>query len=101
MTENPTTVTVVVLDGWEVGTYPCGHVFTVPSEQVRRLVELGAVEVVPAVPAVPAVPTPEPVAVDDVEVRIVDGFRSLPRADARALIAAGEASLSPFNMGPL
>lgn len=86
------TVSVRVLEGHTVHTlgrsYGGGQAFIAAAEQARRLVELTAVEIIPT----PTVPTPEPVAVDHVEVRIPGGFRSLPRDEARALIAAGEAT---------
>ena len=71
------------------GAYGTGRVFSATATTAARLVELGAGEIV----ATPE-PEPEPVAdlSDDVEVRIPGGFRSCSREEARALIAAGEAT---------
>jgi hypothetical protein len=85
------TITVRVLEGQAVHaigrSYGTGEVFTVPVERAQRLVEIGACECHEPEPT----PKPDPVAVDHVEVRVPGGFRSLPRAEARELIAAGKA----------
>jgi hypothetical protein len=87
-------VTCRVLVGQAVhalgSSYGSGAVFTAAHERAERLVQLGVIEIIPD-----RVSTPEPEpAADHVEVRVPGGFRSLPRDEAKALVAAGQAQ--PF-----